>query len=526
MMAATRSMAAQRRPLTSSNELEFDLHHIAQHNANTPYQQSPPLQELVHSRPGSTFASPTLLPLQLNHESSDPCLSLGYGDGQYVAPNDVGLGIQYDSCEVPRPAYYSVQSGSYPGIAVSLAVRHSRRRVNLTLLKDMNHVLQDPRPSTPRSTTSDTNTRRTRSGRVLARSDSPHVSKSDRSRSRVGKTLRTRKSKANIRAAAADAAPKLSGPLSELTKDMTDVPIRDIEAWVSRPTSERQKESEGRNGYVTRPMNSFMLYRSAYADRTKAFCTQTNHQVVSKISGESWQLEPEEVRSLYNRFATIERDNHAKAHPSYKFSPSKNGPMAARKKMSGISSDEEDADGDASDADPDWEWRPSHARDRSLSRPVGQSRLTKQQQQPLYNSPEVLPQSHFASYETYPRITWSETQMGKPLPSAMSMPESYPQYHFQHVPAAATGLEHAHQYPPEMFSSATSNLPGYYYPDSNQDFASSPPPALFEQQVDPLLLQYNPHFVDAQSIYAEPKQGFGASFERLQQPSHFEEWMQ
>jgi len=395
----------------------------------------------------------------------------------------------------------------------------------------MNNVLQDPRPSTPRSTTSDTNTRRTRSGRVLARSDSPHVSKSDRSRSRVGKTLRTRKSKANIRAAAAatDAAPKLAGPLSELTKDMTDVPIRDIEAWVSRPASERQRESEGRNGYVTRPMNSFMLYRSAYADRTKAFCTQTNHQVVSKISGESWQLEPEGVREMYNRFATIERDNHAKAHPSYKFSPSKNGPTAARKKMSGVSSDEgEDADGDASDADPDWEWRPAHARERSMSRPARQSRQAQpqQQQQPLYNSPEVLPQSHFASYETYPRITWSEPQMGKPLPSAMGMPDGYPHYHYQHMPATATGFEHAHQYPPEMFSSAPTSLPGSYYPDSSHDFASSPQPASFEQQVDPLLLQYNPLYIDAPSVYTDPKQGFSSSFERLQQPSHFEEWMQ
>ncbi|KAF2763737.1 hypothetical protein EJ03DRAFT_283525, partial [Teratosphaeria nubilosa] len=96
-----------------------------------------------------------------------------------------------------------------------------------------------------------------------------------------------------------------------------------MDAWVNRSAEVRRQEVEKRNGYVTRPMNSFMLYRSAFAERTKHWCLQNNHQVVSSVAGESWPLEPQEVRDQYNDWAKLERANHAAAHPGYKFSPSK-----------------------------------------------------------------------------------------------------------------------------------------------------------------------------------------------------------
>ncbi|KAA8908489.1 hypothetical protein FN846DRAFT_918562 [Sphaerosporella brunnea] len=117
--------------------------------------------------------------------------------------------------------------------------------------------------------------------------------------------------------------PKLIKPLSELTQEYHDLPIRNMESWVNRSAETRWKEVEKRGGYVTRPMNSFMLYRSAFAERTKMWCLQNNHQVVSSVSGESWPLEPEEIRQKYNELARIERVNHQAAHPGYKFSPSK-----------------------------------------------------------------------------------------------------------------------------------------------------------------------------------------------------------
>lgn len=113
-------------------------------------------------------------------------------------------------------------------------------------------------------------------------------------------------------------------------------------AWVHRPVEDRMAEVEKKKGYISRPMNSFMLYRAAYADRVKQFCKENNHQVVSQVTGASWPMEPKEIRDLYERYAHIERDNHQAAHPNYKFAPNKSAKRAR-------------PEDDGSDSDPDWE---------------------------------------------------------------------------------------------------------------------------------------------------------------------------
>ena len=128
--------------------------------------------------------------------------------------------------------------------------------------------------------------------------------------------------------------PKLTKPLSELTRDYHHLPVRNMECWVTRSAETRWNEVEKRGGYVTRPMNSFMLYRSAYAERTKLWCLQNNHQVVSSVSGESWPLEPLAIREKYNEMAKLERLNHQAAHPGYKFSPSKAQNNSRKRKCS------------------------------------------------------------------------------------------------------------------------------------------------------------------------------------------------
>jgi hypothetical protein len=99
-------------------------------------------------------------------------------------------------------------------------------------------------------------------------------------------------------------------------------------------------------------MNSFMLYRAAYAERTKMWCLHNNHQVVSSVSGESWPLEPPEIREFYNELAKIERLNHQNAHPNYKFSPSKSGVTSGSKKRNRTDSDNESEPSDLDD--PEW----------------------------------------------------------------------------------------------------------------------------------------------------------------------------
>ena len=112
-----------------------------------------------------------------------------------------------------------------------------------------------------------------------------------------------------------------------------------MEAWVKRSSEDRRKESEKKNGYISRPMNSFMLYRSAYAERVKQFCKENNHQVVSQVTGASWPMEPDSIRKLYENYAIIERDNHQLAFPDYKFAPNKNGMKRGRE-------EDDDSDGE------------------------------------------------------------------------------------------------------------------------------------------------------------------------------------
>lgn len=126
------------------------------------------------------------------------------------------------------------------------------------------------------------------------------------------------------RAKPAKNMPNLDKPMSELTKNSAIV-VCDIDSYVHRSSEVRRQEIEtGKNpGRVKRPMNAFMLYRKAYQQRAKEWASQHNHQVVSRVCGLSWPLEPEHIRQQFKSWADTERDNHQKAHPNYKFAPSK-----------------------------------------------------------------------------------------------------------------------------------------------------------------------------------------------------------
>ncbi|KAH5617334.1 hypothetical protein HBI23_258560, partial [Parastagonospora nodorum] len=121
-----------------------------------------------------------------------------------------------------------------------------------------------------------------------------------------------------------DKSPKQSAltvPLSVCTADLGDVSARDMAGWITRSASIRRREARQREGHVARPLNSFMLYRSAYLKRARAWCRQNKEQVLSQVIAASWKMEPPEVRERYEQFAKLERLNHSKAHPTYKYAP-------------------------------------------------------------------------------------------------------------------------------------------------------------------------------------------------------------
>ncbi|KAI2888153.1 transcriptional regulator family: HMG [Aspergillus niger] len=114
--------------------------------------------------------------------------------------------------------------------------------------------------------------------------------------------------------------PCLPCPLSELNDGMQDIPVRDMYAWVHRPVATRRQETRQRHQRIPRPLNSFILYRMAYNDRVKHWLGRNDHQTISRLSGQSWKMEAAHIREKYETLAEMEKQNHARAHPGYRFS--------------------------------------------------------------------------------------------------------------------------------------------------------------------------------------------------------------
>jgi hypothetical protein len=126
----------------------------------------------------------------------------------------------------------------------------------------------------------------------------------------------------------------LTVPLSVCTADLSHVATRDIAGWVTRSASVRRREVRQREGHIPRPLNSFMLYRSAYVEKARAWCRQNREQILSRVIATSWKMELSEVRQRYAQYARLERSNHADAHPTYKFSPRSAKPAYRKKRKS------------------------------------------------------------------------------------------------------------------------------------------------------------------------------------------------
>jgi hypothetical protein len=56
------------------------------------------------------------------------------------------------------------------------------------------------------------------------------------------------------------------------------------------------------------------------------WASKNNHQNVSVITGSSWQIESETVRRFYMSCADIDKANHLKAFPGWKYNPKRAAP--------------------------------------------------------------------------------------------------------------------------------------------------------------------------------------------------------
>jgi len=308
---------------------------------------------------------------------------------------------------------------------------------------------------------------------------------------------------------------------------MTDVPVADIDTKVNRPIEQRYAEAARRKGKkegkTPRPQNSFILYRSAYTARAKAWCGEENHQLVSKVTGQSWGLEPAEVKAEFERLAKIERDRHNLAWPTYRFTPSDPRSGAGGKKRKSASVSDEDEDEDDNQGDIDSEYRPVGA-NKKRPRPVfdAAAQLAYNQQQQNFEHQQYLQQQGYHHMSNAPYAmsnmtpgpypsSWQATNPGKATPQPyIANDETYyyvPQIDLNHnflgahvedvqqlrvlKPQGVREQEQS-QYPEPSLN----GLPGGAYGGalSMDEFSRTATPVNFDDALDPALDAFDTSF--------------------------------
>lgn len=233
--------------------------------------------------------------------------------------------------------------------------------------------------------------------------------------------------------------PLVTDSLSVMTKDY-DIPVADMMAYVSRNDHDRLAEAD-KKGKTPRPLNSFMCYRAAYKDRIKKWGKQgDNNQLISKVAGLSWAIEPDEVKEYYKGCAKIEAENHARAFPNYKFAPNKNPKKRARE--------------DDDETDPEWDGSSNYSGTGNKRRRPG-----RQGGREIPRSLTTTPVDMYGrSTMRNPRLIPLETPMvdpwGRPLvypPPYAGTPIQYiPQQHYTmpYPTSAPMPMHHHHQQDP------------------------------------------------------------------------------
>ncbi|KAI1181445.1 hypothetical protein F5B17DRAFT_452400 [Nemania serpens] len=116
---------------------------------------------------------------------------------------------------------------------------------------------------------------------------------------------------------------QLSKPLSKLALEMPHVPKFDMDAFLRRGANKRvQQKGVGEEIKISRPVNPFILYRRAYYLHAKALCKSgCTAQTLSRMIGASYRSEDKTVKDQFARYAEIEKEQHYRYFPNYKFSP-------------------------------------------------------------------------------------------------------------------------------------------------------------------------------------------------------------
>lgn len=222
---------------------------------------------------------------------------------------------------------------------------------------------------------------------------------------------------------------QLDVPFTLIDHDWGNIPLKQVDKRATWSKEERKKQATKKDGHISRPMNAFLLYRSAWADRCKSYFGLSNHQYVSQILGASWSMESAAVKDQWKALSTLESDNHKVHLPDYRYQPSK--PAGKRD----LDSDHDDY---GVDDDPDGEYMPS-------GRLARQAR--KQPPSAIQHPPAGQYGQDVYGYPVQMNMGgWGQEHSHRPQPTQYAQMQPYPGQGGQYLQA---GAHHQWQVPME-----------------------------------------------------------------------------
>lgn len=121
----------------------------------------------------------------------------------------------------------------------------------------------------------------------------------------------------------------LTAPFSVLTS-LSSAPRQHAFEHIHRGIAERHQHAAECRGdkanKIPRPSNSFMLYKMAYKPYISDIARANgNQQAICTVASESWNNETEDVKADFAELALLEKGEHRKAFPDYKYNPHNKG---------------------------------------------------------------------------------------------------------------------------------------------------------------------------------------------------------
>ncbi|KAI1780662.1 hypothetical protein F4818DRAFT_451067 [Hypoxylon cercidicola] len=90
---------------------------------------------------------------------------------------------------------------------------------------------------------------------------------------------------------------------------------------------------------VPRPRNAFILYRQHYQGQVAARHPGLANPEISKLIGEQWREQPEDVKDSWKRLAEEEKIRHQRQYPDYRYQPRRGGKTANTRPLSASGED-------------------------------------------------------------------------------------------------------------------------------------------------------------------------------------------